>query len=386
LRYSGILFSGTTGANGNFHTISGNRIGFGAANGTGVTNISGSSNEVRGIDIQGASTGTATSIQGNTISGINQTSSRASLTTGLACFAGIQASTSAGASATGIFDIGTITGNAIGSMDGSSTIVINATSTTASTAPVFAILAFSGSSNNISNNQIGAITIQGAGTVTGFRGIFPGSTAGTTQTINNNVIGGTVAAGAITDTQLGNYALYGIQTSTAAAVITNNWIRNLAGNANVAGSINESGIAFTSSSTAAASTISRNTVYNLSNSSGAVVTNIYGIDITMSTNAAVTANLVERNFVHSLSITTTATGSQIYGIILRGGNTTGTATATVQNNMIQLGLDSSGNSITGDFLIRGIRDSAAGVGGNTNNSFYFNSVYLGGTGVTSGTR
>jgi hypothetical protein len=51
--------------------------------------------------------------------------------------------------------------------------------------------------------------------------------------------------------------------------------------------------------------------------------------------------------------------------------------------MIRLGFDAAGNPITSGFLMRGIRDSAAGVGGNTNNSYYFNSVYLGGTGVVS---
>jgi Domain of unknown function (DUF4214) len=382
LRYAGITFSGTTGTNGNFLTITGNVIGFGAANGTGTTTITGSSNEVRGIDLQGASSSAATSVQGNIISSINQTSSRSSITTGLASFAGIQAATSAGAAATGAFDIGTVNGNTIGSLDGSSTIVINATSTTANTTPVFGILALSTSSNNVSNNKIGAITIQSTGTVTGFRGIFPGTTAATTQIISNNIIGGT-GSGAITDTQSGSYALYGIQTSTAACVITGNLIRNIAGNANVSGSVNESGIAFTSTSTSAVSIISRNTVFNLTNSSGSVATNIYGMDLTMSTTAAVNGNLVERNYVHSLNVISTDATSQIYGMIIRGGNTTGTATTTVQNNMIRLGLDASGNPITTGFLIRGIRDSAAGAGGNTNNSYYFNSVYIGGTGVAS---
>ena len=61
-------------------------IGFGAANGTGTTTITGTGtglgNEVRGMDMRAASTGTATSVQGNMISGINQTSNRGSTTTG----------------------------------------------------------------------------------------------------------------------------------------------------------------------------------------------------------------------------------------------------------------------------------------------------------------
>jgi len=391
LRYSGIVYSGSTGtgATSNWGYISGNVIGFGTANGTGTTTITGTGtgaqNEVRGIDVNATSSGTATEIYGNIISGINQTSGRIATTTCNSAFTGISAcasGTATSTAATGTTDIGTVSGNTIGSLDGSSTIVINATSTTASTTPVFGILGLTASGNFINNNQIGAITIQGAGTVTGFRGIFPGATAATTQTINNNTIGGPTAAGAISDTQLGNYAVYGIQTSTAACVITGNVIRNLSGTANVAGSVNESGIAFTSTSTTAVSTISGNTIYNLSNSSGAIATNIYGLDLTMPTSTSVTGNLVERNFIHSLSITSTDNTSQIFGIIVRGP-ASGTSTVTVQNNMIQLGLDASGNSITSGFLIRGIRDSVATGTGITANAYYYNSVYIGGTNVAS---
>ena len=389
LRYSGIRFSGSTssGATGNWMYIVGNTIGFGAANGTGTTAItggdaSGLQNEVRGIDLQGSSSGTATQVYWNTVSGINQTSSRASTTTGLASFAGISASTSAGASATGSFDIGSNGGNTIGSLDGSSTIVINATSTTASTAPIFGILAFSGSGDQVNNNKIGAITIQGNGTVTGFRGIFDGATPATTHTIGNNFIGGP-GAGGITDTQLGNYALYGIQTSTAAVDIYGNTIQNLSGNANVAGFVVSGGIVVASTSTTAVSTVSRNTIFNLTNNSGTASTSIYGMDLTMPTNAAANANLIERNLIHSFTNTSTDTTSQLYGMIIRGANTTGTITNTVQNNVIRLGLDASGASITNGLLIRGIRDAAAGAGGNTNNSFYYNSVYIGGSNVAS---
>jgi hypothetical protein len=376
LRYSGITFSGTTGANGDFITITGNTIGFGATNGTGTTTITGTGtglqNEVRGIDLQGSSSGTATSVQGNVISGINQTSSRLTTTTGLSAFAGIQASTAAGGSATGTFDVGSSIGNTIGSLDGSSTIVINATSVTASTTPVFGILIFSGSSNNIANNRLGAITIQGAGTVTGFRGIFPGATAATTQTINNNIIGGT-GAGVITDTQVGVYSMYGIQTSTAAVSITGNTIRNMVGNSN-GGIVAMSGIAMTSTSTTAASTISQNTVHSLTDNAGAAAGAIYMIDVTMSTTAAVNSNLVERNFVHSANATSTTAGYQVYGIVMRGSGS-----ATLQNNMVQLGMDASGNSITSDVSFVGIRD----ITGSTAASYYYNSVWIGGSGAVS---
>src|SRR5205823_2969342 len=72
LTYTGILVQpGSTGS----ANITGNTIGFGAANGTGTTTISGSTNQVKGINASSTSTTTTTSIQGNMISGINQTSS-----------------------------------------------------------------------------------------------------------------------------------------------------------------------------------------------------------------------------------------------------------------------------------------------------------------------
>src|SRR5204863_50426 len=102
---------------------------------------------VRGLDLAAASSGTATSVQGNTISGINQTSSRASTTAGNSPFIGIVLGTTSG-----VFDVGNVTGNTIGSLDGSSTIVLNEASTTASNAPIIGIYDFSLSSGNVSNN------------------------------------------------------------------------------------------------------------------------------------------------------------------------------------------------------------------------------------------
>jgi hypothetical protein len=381
LRYAGITVNGTTtSATGNWHTITGNVIGFGASDGTGTTTISGNDNEIHGIDIQAASSLTATRVQGNTISGITQTSSRNSTTTGLPVFAGIATTTSAGASATGIVDI---LGNTIGSLDGSSSIVINASSTTTNTVPVMGILTFSAQSDTTSGNNIGAITIQGTGTVTGFRGIFAGATATQTQTVANNTIGGSGAGGAITDSQVGAGVVYGIQTATSAASITGNTIRNLNDNGNVASSVVVEGIAMSSTSATFPSNVSRNTVYGLSNASGSASNSIYAIDLTMSVTSAVNGNLVERNVIHSLSLTSTDNTSQTWGIVVRGPATSGNvATSTVQNNMIRLGIDSSGNSVTSGLSIIGIRDIAA-TGGSTANSYYDNSVYIGGSGVAS---
>ncbi|MEN3333049.1 MAG: trimeric autotransporter adhesin [Blastocatellia bacterium] len=356
LRYAAITLNNSTGS----FTVSGNTIGFGAANGTGTTTITGSSNEVRGIDAASVNTTVATSIQGNTISGINQTTSRASTTTASSVFIAIAMGTT-----DGLFNAGNVTGNTIGSLDGSSTIVINATSTTASTAPVIGFYNFSFFSTNVSNNNIGAITIQSTGTVVGFRGILVNTTSGVTATINNNTIGGTNAAGAIVDTQVGSYAMYGIQTALPNLTATGNIVRNMSGASNGASLIVGAGI-LTSGATGA-NTISQNTIHSLSNASGAAANSIYGMSLSL----PATANVIERNSIHSFSITSTVTGTQLWGI---SGGATGTA--TYKNNMIRLGLDAAGNSVTLPTSMIGIRDAAG-----STNQFYHNSIYIGGTGV-----
>ena len=362
LRYSGITINQSTSLPLGSFTVSGNIIGFGAANGTGTTTITGSTNEFRGLDLISVGTSVATSVQGNKVSGINQTTGRNSTTNGSSAFIGVSVGTTGG-----LFNIGTVTGNSIGSLDGSSTIVVNSTSTTTSTAPVIGIYDFSFSNSNIANNQIGAITIQGGGTVVGFRGILVQGTAGQSVTITNNTVGGTNSGG-ITDTQVGSYAMYGIQATTTNVNITGNTVRNLIGNSNGA-VVTMSGITASSGSTGA-STISQNTISGLTNtSSGATTGAIYAMDLTLPT----AANVVERNFVENISVISTATAYQLWGIVIRGAGTT-----TFKNNMVRLGFDAAGNSITTGYSIAGIREIAGGT-----NNFYHNTVYIGGSGVAS---
>ncbi len=353
LGYSGITATLGTGT----ATITGNKIGFGAADGTGTTTISGSSNTFGGISVSSASTVTPTSIQNNTVSGISQTSSG----NGVVVFSGIFF-------AAGRFDVGTDIGNKVGSLDGSSTITI----TLSSAGAVYCIRDGSTTaiSNFISKNEIGAITINGTGTgANGFRGILAGGTAtGATMTVTNNQIGAS-GPGAITDSLVGAYAMYGIQVSAHNGVVTGNTIRNITGNSNGAVVV-LSGIIVSGST--GVNTVSRNTVHSLSDTvTGGSAGAIYAIDCGF----PVTANIVEGNLVHSINVTSTLTGYQIIGIIAR---TQGTA--TYKNNMIRLGLDAAGNSITTGFAISGIRDAAGTL---SSNSYYFNSIYVGGTGVAS---
>ena len=75
--------------------------------------------------------------------------------------------------------------------------------------------------------------------------------------------------------------------------------------------------------------------------------------------------------MHSLSINSTALTSQLVGILPVAGS------GTYKNNMVRLGLDANGNSITPGYVIYGMFEIAG------TNNLYFNSVYIGGSGVAS---
>ena len=127
-----------------------------------------------------------------------------------------------------------------------------------------------------------------------------------------------------------------------------------------------SGMLLTGTGTAGPNLISQNIIHSLSNNSGAASNSIYALYCSF---PAATANVVERNFVHSLSITSTATTSQLVGILPVAGS------GTYKNNMVRLGLDAAGASITPGYEIYGMFEIAG------TNNLYFNSVYIGGTGV-----
>jgi hypothetical protein len=181
--------------------------------------------------------------------------------------------------------------------------------------------------------------------------------------------------------------MYGIQTALPSVSMTGNTIRNLIGNSNFPATVVSSGItANISSAVTNSSVISGNTIHSLSNASGAAQTSIYAMDLTLPATTNVASNIVERNFIHSITNTSTDNTSQFWGIVQRGSGTAGQpVTATVRNNMIRLGIDAAGNSITSGLSIIGIRDiqGATGGAGTTVVSYFFNSVYIGGSGVAS---
>ena len=148
--------------------------------------------------------------------------------------------------------------------------------------------------------------------------------------------------------------------------MTGNLIRNMSGNAQWRGCHSMSGIIITG--------YPHRRQYNFTehhslvqqyrgNGHGA----IYAMDFTLPPQA----NVIERNLVHSLHITSTDLTSQWRNC--PGGQ----GLPSIQNNMVRLGLDAAGNSIT-----TGIYHGAE-TRGRECQHIYFNSVYIGGTGVVS---
>ncbi|WP_395683856.1 beta strand repeat-containing protein, partial [Dokdonella sp.] len=360
-RYAGITLSGTT--TGGAFTVTGNTIGFGASNGTGTTTISGGANEFRGIDAVTTNITTPTVYQNNIVSGINQSTSDSGTTTS-ASFIGITLGTSDGRY--------NAIGNQVGSLDGSSTIVLN-NSTTTSTL-VYGIFDFSFQSNTIANNSIGSITIQGTGTATGFRGILWNTGAALTETVTNNTVGS--ATGPIVDLQVGNNSVYGFNGVSAAANLSGNTASYLSANSISAATpiVTVAGYIIGSTSTTVPSTIARNSAHHLSNNAGVSANggSVYGISASLPTTLA---NVVERNLLHTFDATATNTAYQLAGIVASAGTT------TYRNNIVSLGFNAAGNPITAGYVILGLFDPVTGTA--TTSQFYYNSVFIGGSGVTA---
>jgi hypothetical protein len=223
----------------------------------------------------------------------------------------------------------------------------------------------------ISNNIVGSPTVANSlsnATNSTTRGIYVATTGGTTSIVNN-----IIANLAATGTSTGN-PIAGIWSQGAGgASITGNTVRNLS-SASTSTAIGQNaaviGIAHYGA-TAAGQILSQNTIHTLSNSAAIAAVKITGLYYA---GPATGANLVERNFIHSLSLATTSTASYIYGIQANGGAT------TFQNNMLRLGINAAGASITTNYAIIGIYDLTG------TNNFYFNSVYIGGAGVGTGTN
>lgn len=394
----------SAGEIGNGFIITGNFIGGSAPNcgGTPYTFANGTAGFFEGIRLEIADAATplaASSVQGNTITNINITTSTTNdALHAIAVLAG-----------RGNVEIGNNTGNIIGSATGSNGaadggITINATGLVASHMLFFGgtyntivknntignvlltaagnsfsgIFANSAITGNFSNNTITNITASNTGTTTGrfVNGIHIPS-GSPVLTIANNLIQNLTCNYATTGTAASQVIGINIAATTAgmSGGITGNAIRNLVNaTQSTATTINSAIIGINmNSSNAAGCTVTGNTIHSLVLSGTATTAAVNVIGLYYSGTTTVT-NTVSKNFIHSFDATAVNTSASFTGIQLNGG------AAVYSNNMIRLGIKPDGTSVTTALTINGIVCNTASA-----NSFYHNSIYIGGTGVGTGT-
>lgn len=343
-----------THSSGNNYSITGNTIGFASNSGTGNYTLVGIASSRWIMIFVSVGTTTSTSIQNNTIKAISISGSTSG-TSSTAAFRGVYISG-------GLTNVGDVTGNTIGDM--TSTGSISYTSSSTNTSDVMGISNFGSSNWTVNNNNIGGITAANSSTgASNIYGIRVNTGSSVTFTCNNNTIGGNVANSIQSTSTSSSSLVQGIRNESPIGNISSNIIRNLTAAGGTGTITSASVIGIVVAGTSANHTVSQNTIHTLSNTSGTAATTICGIQY----NASTGTNLVERNFIHSFN------GGNA-NAILNGINVSG-GTTTYKNNMIRLGIDASGNSITTGMAINGISEPLG------TDNFYFNSVYVGGTGV-----
>ncbi len=387
---------------GSGHTITNNYIGGSAAQCGGSTwTVTGAfSSRMACMDLSVGTT-SATSIQGNTIANFNW-----STTSNIASLSGIFSVINITA---GSVNVGTTSGNTIGNNSTGSISVTS--STTGGSVNLINSSAASPAVVTISNNTIGSVSSNGSSTTISCSiiGILLSGTA--TITVSGNTIGNTStsnslnavtssssataqlvtgisssASGTLTITNNtianlnNNYAgiasggqVRGIVSSGGVNTITGNTVRNLSTtspNTGTNGNATVIGISFTSTSISGAQTISQNTIHSLSNTTASASVSATGLYLTGPGSSNLT---VSRNYIHSISIASSSTSATIAGMQISGGSGN-----TFMNNMIRVGIDAAGSAITTGYSVYGIYQNSG-----TSINVYNNSVYVGGTGVSS---
>lgn len=324
-------------SSGNGYVITNNVIGYSSAAGTGVMTYNGAfTNRYFAIELTASNTGTASSIQGNTITGISLTTTSGT-TAAPGVFAGISV-------LSGTVSIGNTTPNVIGSATGTGAISV----TTSNTATIYGIHANSSATLNVSNNTIGSISGTGsvAGATCNITGInLPGS--GTASTVNGNTIGGTTAnsiASGTSGTTTAGATINGILTS-AGSVTTLGIDGNTISNLTILGA---SGTIYGVNSGTSQYTINNNSIHDLRipTNAGSNASIIYGLYNLVSP----TVENITNNQIYNLSVAgaTTSTGNIVMGI---HSNTT---TSTKDFSVNQINGLSFANSSTGTAIVNGI--------------------------------
>lgn len=337
-------------------TITGNTIGYANSSSTGTYTLTGSSGKFIGIYYNGITGGSVTQINNNTINAVSVTGVTSSGTGSSSPLTGMYI-------ANGLVNTNS---NTIGSQTETGTMVLSTTTT--SSTDVYGIYNFSSDDWTANSNNIGGYSITNAGASGTFLVYGLRANTLTTKVFNasSNNIGGTVANSIQLNATGISSQLVGIHTSNAATTATSNTIRNLTTNIGTGTGSSASLIGISISASSTNHTVSQNTIYNLSNTNASAASNVIGIYFNSSTGT----NLISRNLIHSISISSSSATATMNGIQINGG------TATYQNNMIRLGIDGSGNSLSNGIVINGIYE---GVG---TNNMYFNSIYIGGSSVS----
>jgi trimeric autotransporter adhesin len=349
--------SSPSGAQG--FTITNNVIGYASITAFGTYTLTGSNGSFRGIQYNGIPGSAVSTISNNTIVAVSLT--------------GVSSSgTFSGSPFTGIFITNGVVisnSNTIGSQSTTGSLTYSTNSTDAS--DVIGIFNFSPNDWTANSNTIGGITA--ANTSTGAASVFglsvSSSSSSSTVATNlaNNLVGGTVANSlqSTAATATAGTQVVGISISSSIATLTGNTIRNLTapGGTGTGTSSSVAGIVFSNSSN---NTVSKNTIFNLSNTNTTTASVVTGIQLNGST-----TNLVERNLIYDFTVATNNTAAEVNGIKIASGTT------TFRNNIIRLGAginSAIGTGNTGG--VNGFNEPAG------TNNFYHNSVYIGGSPTT----
>lgn len=233
--------------------------------------------------------------------------------------------------------------------------------------------------NTILSNTIGSATMANS--------IYNKSTATSVFNFNNSTIGIDVTAGTntisfntvanVTSSNTNTIAtLIGINTTWLATVVLvdHNTIFNLSSKSRSTGGFGLTAAAgIQVDNSLVPMSVWNNKIYSVIDSnSTSVATTVVGINLIGSTKTT-----LDQNIIQGLNNLSTSSSASIIGI----ANNSDSVVCT--NAMIRIGLNDNGTSITqGTPKIYGIRDN--NTSSNSMSKYYFNTIYIGGSGVISG--
>jgi hypothetical protein len=313
------------------YAVTGNTVGFAAANGTGTyTMTSSAATGFVGIQLQPGINVTPCSIQNNTVAGISHGTTSGALT--------------AISVTSGNVNVGTVTGNTVGSGTGTGSI---AQTSTLSGAFIVGMNASGTALGTVvmSNNTIGSLMSTGS-PATINPNINVVQILGGAPTFTNNLIGSNATANSVQTTTAGTSAtaqqlIVMLTGTTMPMLISGNTIANITnsgtGTAHVIRGIQVQSPGISATATAGKATISLNTVHDLTgaNASTSPIA-VSGIFITTGTGGAPFGGVIDRNTVFTLSnINAGAVSTGVNGIGLSGNSTTiGVTGGVVSNNKV----------------------------------------------------